>query len=120
MENKELIYDLVLGFLRGILLSLIVVSVNAMIRITVRYFTVYLKLDSNTHLNSSYINKYFLLQFLNAAFTPYLIHGEFEPANIRKMTRLIIWDIHFLLLANAITTPLLKVFNIWHIIRLFK
>lgn len=52
---------------------------------------------------------YLLLCFVNSAFMPFLIHAKFEKIDIH--TDLLIQDILFLLLGNAFTTPITRIFD---------
>ena len=97
---------------------MVVVLVNVSLRLTIFLFTKILKYDNTTMLISSYINKYIFLYFCNAAFMPYLIHGIFDgPIENKKM---LLFDIHFILVASSLSTPLAKIFDPTLIKKIFK
>lgn len=85
--------------IQAYLMSLVVVIVNAILRLVVMYFTQLQKLDSQVRFNQSYINRlvrmneririttinlslspprYVLLLFLNSAFMPYFVHQRWD------------------------------------------
>jgi len=49
---------------------------------------------------------------------PYLVHGYLDGDDIN--TELLIWDIHFIILATSMSTPLSKVFDPVMFFKIFK
>ncbi len=96
-------------------LSLVVVTINVILRLIVLRFTTYLKLYSHTQFYASYINRYFLFYFFNSAFLPYLVHGMFDRDN----KELLIIDIHFICLASALATPACKLVDPVYLLNLY-
>ena len=103
-------FDIIIK-LRAALLSIIVVTINSLLRITLFYFTKFVGIDSMTRFYSAYINRYILLVFVNSAFIPYLVHSKYDKTTEESLELLII-DIHFILLANAFATPISRFFDI--------
>jgi hypothetical protein len=90
------------------MISSLVTLINAILRIIVYYFAYYQSLYSYTKFNQSYINTYIALVFFNSAFMPYLINTFcYEKATKEQL----IWDIHLILLTNAFSTPIYKIFD---------
>ena len=62
--------------------------------------------------------RYTVLLFLNSAFMPYLIHKRWDD-DIQTSSSLLLNDITFLLLTNAFSEPLAKIFNVFWLHRIF-
>jgi len=59
-------------------------------------------------MNSQFINLYVIFYFLNTAYLPYIVHGNL---NLRSNKELFIWDIHYILLASAFSSPIMKLMD---------
>lgn len=90
--------------------SSITILINFLLRLTVYFFAYMEKSYSNSKFNQSYINIYILLSFFNSALMPYLVNSFFYS---NKSSEQLIWDIHFILLCNAFSTPLSKIFDVF-------
>ncbi|EAR86342.2 transmembrane protein, putative (macronuclear) [Tetrahymena thermophila SB210] len=104
--------------IRGSLLSICVVIVNLALRNTMYHFTKFQRFDHHTKLLNAYINKYIFLYFFNSAFMPYVVHAQLDQGNIN--IELLVWDIHFIIIATSISTPLSKVFDPVMFYKLYK
>jgi len=92
--------------------------VNLCLRNTVFFFTKLQSFDHHTKQLNAYINKYIVLYFFNSAFMPYLVHGYIDGDAID--IELLIWDIHFVVLATSVSTPLAKLFDPMIFYKMFK
>jgi len=92
--------------------------VNLCLRNTVFFFTKLQSFDHHTKQLNAYINKYIVLYFFNSAFMPYLVHGYIDGDAID--IELLIWDIHFVVLATSVSTPLSKLFDPMIFYKMFK
>ena len=89
-------------------ISSITIMINFLLRLTVFFFAYFEKPYSNSKFNQSYINIYILLAFFNSALMPYLVNTFIYSSNTSEQ---LIWDIHFILLCNAFSTPIFKCFD---------
>lgn len=101
----------------ALLLSSMILFSNFLLKLMVYYFSKAQRLYSFTKLNESFVNIYVWLSFFNSALMPYLIHYSLS---VSRTPELLIWDIHFILLTNAFSTPICKVFDPFLIYRYVK
>ena len=93
-------------------LTLFIVLANFLLKIFVNFFTHLQRHFSNTKFYQSYIKVYIFLVFFNSAFVPYLI-------NLEKENRQLIWDVNLIIISNAFSTPLFKIFDPKRLFRKF-
>ncbi len=60
---------------RALIASLVVATMNVVLRLMVFGFNRLIKQESMSRMYQTYLNKYTLLYFFNSAFMPYLVHG---------------------------------------------
>ena len=89
-------------------ISSVTIMINFLLKLTVSAFAVLEKPYSNSKFNQSYVTIYILLAFFNSALMPYLVNTFIYSARTSEQ---LIWDIHFILLCNAFSTPISKCFD---------
>lgn len=77
--------------------SLIVVLLNALLRIIIYAFTKLKRYHSHTAEQSSFCLYYTLIYVFNSCFMIYTVHGEYPE----ESGELLLIDIHLIMLANA-------------------
>lgn len=90
----------------AILSSLIIIIANFLLRVSIYYSSFLHKEISMTKFNESFCNMYIPLVFFNSALMPYLIDTIYK-----EQSSFLIYNIHIILLSNAFSTPLYKLFD---------
>jgi len=103
LEKVQEMNLIVRGAALGI--SSVTIMINFLLKLTVFAFAILEKPYSHSRFNQSYVTIYILLAFFNSALMPYLVN-TFIYSN--QTPEQLIWDIHFILLCNAFSTPLFK------------
>jgi hypothetical protein len=93
-------------------MSLMVVILNSLLRIIIYIFTKLKRYHSHTVEQSSFCFYYSLMYIFNSCFMIYIVHGQYP----QESNELLLYDIHFIMLANAFSEPLFKLFDpvMWH------
>ena len=98
--------------LKALFVSVYILIINFLLRITIYLSTFLQKNFSNTDFYESYIVNYVLLVFFNCALMPYMIIS----LNSGKQMA---WNIHLIILGNAFSTPFVKIFDVVWFYKIF-
>jgi len=90
----------------AMLSSLLIIITNFLLRVSIYYSSFLHKEISMTKFNESFCNMYIPLVFFNSALMPYLIDTIYK-----EQSYFLIYNIHIILLSNAFSTPLYKLFD---------
>lgn len=94
-------------------MSLLIVCLNYLLRLVVKYLAYINKPHSYTQEQSRFCDYYTFLYIINACLTIYVVHG----AAIKGNNQLLLYDIHLVMLTTAISAPLYKMLNPKRILR---
>ena len=80
-------------------MSIIIVILNAIIRLVILIFTTLKGYASHTTQQASFCMYYAVFYVLNSCFTVYIVHGQLKD----DTDELLLMDIHFIMLTNALS-----------------
>lgn len=94
-------------------MALIVVGVNSLLRLVIKLFAYLKRYYSYSNYHSAFCFYYSLLYILNTCFMIYIVHSHrsFETVDGLEQDHVLIYDIHLIMLANAFSEPLFKLFD---------
>lgn len=98
------------------LMAIVIMSVNLGLRFVIKIFVNFKKHYSHSRYQSSFCLYYSLMYIFNTCFMIYIIHinnNQTSPkiSQKSKQSRILLYDIHFLLLINSLSDPLYKLLN---------
>lgn len=98
------------------LMAVVIMSVNLGLRFVIKIFVNFKKHYSHSRYQSSFCLYYSLMYIFNTCFMIYIIHinnNQTSPkiSQKSKQNRILLYDIHFLLLINSLSDPLYKLLN---------
>lgn len=108
----------VVEVLESISMAVVIMAVNLVLRFIIQMFVNFKKHYSHSRYQSSFCLYYSLMYIFNTCFMIYIIHINNRTPNpppkvspSSKSNRILLYDIHFLLLINSLSDPLYKLLN---------